>query len=82
MPITQYHLTEHRSITLGLFFKPVSLFALSAQLPYNALGPELAVSAGVGAGLAVLEALPAIADSHLLTGHVGFTTRMIFAFHD
>ena len=65
-----------------LSLKTVSLFALSAHFPDYTLGAELAVGAGVGAGLAVLEAFLAVADSHLLALDIGLTARVISAFHD
>ena len=65
-----------------LSFKTVSLCALSAHFPDYALGAELAVGAGIGAGLAVLEAFLAIADRHLLALDIGLTARVISAFHD
>jgi hypothetical protein len=34
------------------------------------LGPELAVGAGIGTCLAVLEAFPAVADLHLLALYI------------
>lgn len=63
-------------------FKTVSLCALSAHFPDYALGAELAVGAGIGAGLAVLEAFLAIADRHLLALDKGLAARVISAFHD
>jgi hypothetical protein len=62
-------------------FEPIPLRALPAELPDHALGPEGAVSAGVGARLAIFETLLTIADTHLLTGDIGFTIRMISACH-
>jgi hypothetical protein len=62
--------------------KTVSLFALSAHFPDYALGAGLAVGAGVGAGLAVLEAFLAIADRHFLALDIGLTARVISAFHN
>ena len=65
-----------------LSLKTVSLFALSAHFPDYALGAELAVGAGIGAGLAVLEAFLAVADRHLLALDKGSTFWVISAFHD
>jgi hypothetical protein len=69
------------SCALRFSFKPVSLFTFPAKLPDHTLGSELAVSARVGARLAVFKAFPAIADAHLLAGDVGFAIRMISACH-
>jgi len=65
-----------------LSLKTVSLCALSAHFPDYALGAELAVGAGVGTGLAVLEAFLAVADRHLLALDKGLTARVIPACHD
>lgn len=69
------------SSALRFPFEPISFLAFPAELPDHALGPERAVGAGVGARLAVFETLLAIADTHLLTGDIGFTIRMISACH-
>ena len=63
-------------------FKTVSLFAFSAHFPDYALGAGLAIRAGVGAGLAVLEAFLAVADRHLLALDIGLTARVIFTLHE
>jgi len=65
-----------------LSFKTVSLCALSAHFPDYTLGSGLTIRAGVGAGLAGLEAFLAIANRHLLALDIGLTARVISAFHD
>jgi hypothetical protein len=70
-----------RSYPLCFSLKPISLCTFPAKLPDHTLRSELAVSARVGARLAVFETLPAIADAHLLAGDVGFAIRMISACH-
>jgi hypothetical protein len=53
---------------------------LAAQLPNNAAGAELAVYAGVGAGLANIQALLAVAELHLLAINPGLPVRVKTAF--
>jgi hypothetical protein len=57
--------------TPGLLFQTSFFFAPAAEFPDEALGTELAVSAGVGACLTVLQTLPAVPDLHLLAFHIG-----------
>jgi len=57
------------------------LVALLAEFPYQALGPELAISAGIRAGFAVVQAFLAIADFHLLAFGVSVSILMKKAFH-
>jgi hypothetical protein len=45
------------------------------------LGSKLAIGAGVGACLTVIQALLAITYLHFLAFDVGFSIRMIFALH-
>jgi len=55
--------------------------ALFADFPYEALGSELAIPTGICAGLAALQAFPAIADLHFLAFYVSLTISMEKAFH-
>jgi hypothetical protein len=78
-------------LVLNFFaFSPFPLFALiiltplfgflTAQLPDDAAGAELAVEAGVGAGPAGVQALLAVAELHLLAQDAGVPVRMVAAF--
>lgn len=75
-------LTDVPSCAFRFSLKSIAFFALPAELPDHALGPEHAVSAGIGARLAIFQTFLAIADPHLLTGDIGFTIRMISTCHD
>jgi hypothetical protein len=57
------------------------LFALFAQLPDDTLGPELAVTTRVCAGLTVIEAFLTIPDFHLAALYGSIPIRMMTAFH-
>jgi hypothetical protein len=65
----------------GLFLQAVALLTFPAQFPYDALGPELAIGAGVCAGFARVETFPAVTDLHFLAGHGSITVRVKAAFH-
>jgi diadenylate cyclase len=51
---------------------------LSAQFPYHALWPPLTVSAGIGAGLAIVKTVLTVAYSHFHAVDRGFTIRVVF----
>ena len=66
-------------MSLGLLLTPLpGLFA--AEFPNDAAGAELAVEAGVGAGLAVIQALLAVGHLHLLAQDTGVPVRVMAAF--
>jgi hypothetical protein len=73
--------TNYQLAAFCLILKPISFFTFSAQLPNDALGPELAVGTRVGAGFTIIKAFLAITDFHLLTLDIGFTSGMISALH-
>jgi hypothetical protein len=63
----------------SFFFTPLSgLFA--AEFPDDAALAELAVEAGIGAGPAVVQALLAVGDLHLLAEDAGVPVRVMAAF--
>jgi hypothetical protein len=62
--------------TLGLSLQPMPFLAVAAEFPDEALGTEPAIAARVGAGFAVLQALPAVAGLHLLAFHIGIPFGM------
>jgi hypothetical protein len=68
-------------VTFSFLFEPIAFFAPAAQFPDQTLGPKLTIAAGIGTGFAVIQAIPAVADLHLLAGNIGFTIRMILAGH-
>jgi hypothetical protein len=67
---------------LRFFFEAEALFAFSAELPYQTLGPELAISAGVCAGFTVVQAFPAVTDKHLLADNMSIAIRVKPTFHE
>jgi hypothetical protein len=67
--------------TFRFSFQALFFLAPSAQFPDDALGSELAVTAGVGAGLALIQAFLAISDFHLAAFDGGITIGMVKAFH-
>jgi hypothetical protein len=68
------------SISLTLLL--AALFGLfAAELPDNAGSPGLAVDAGVGTGLAGVQALLAVVVLHLVAAVMGLPARMKAAFH-
>ena len=65
----------------GLSLLLTPLFGLfAAEFPDDAAGAEFAVEAGVGAGLAVIQAFLAIADLHFLAEDAGVPVRVMAAF--
>jgi hypothetical protein len=67
--------------SLGLGLEFVAFFTLFAQFPNNALRAKLAVGAWIGAGLAVVQALFAIADHHFLAAYLCLAFRVVAAVH-
>jgi hypothetical protein len=65
----------------GFFFQAIALLALPAKCPYDALLPELAISAGICAGFAVVETFLTVTDLHFLAVHSRITIRVKSAFH-
>ena len=61
--------------------KPVSFNTFPAQFPDNTLRPEFTVSAGVRAGLTVIEAFLTISNIHFIAIYPGFTVWMKLAIH-
>jgi hypothetical protein len=62
-----------------VFLAPLSGL-LVAEFPDDAAGAELAVETGVGAGPAIIQALLAVADLHLLADDAGGPVRVMAAF--
>jgi hypothetical protein len=71
-----------RSLPSGFLFEVVPLFTPAAEFPDQTLRSKPAVAARVGARLAVLKTIPAIADHHLLTLDIGIPFGMVATFHE
>jgi hypothetical protein len=67
---------------LQSFFKAEALVAFLAEFPYEALRPELTISARICAGITVVKAFPAVTYKHLLAGNVSIAIRVVAALHD
>lgn len=65
----------------GCFLQAISLLAFSAQLPYYAPLPELAVCTWIRACLTIIQTFLAIANFHLLTDHSGLSIRVVTTLH-
>ena len=69
------------SSILALFLEFVAAGGAFAEFPDDALSAELAVSAGVGAGFAVIQAFLAVADAHFGALHPGLAVGVVTALH-
>jgi hypothetical protein len=67
---------------LRAFFEAEALVAFLAELPYEALCPELTIPARVCAGFTVVKAFPAVTYKHLLAGNVSIAIRVVPAVHE
>jgi hypothetical protein len=66
-------------MSLNLLLTPLPGF-FAAEFPDDAAGAEFAVEAGVGAGLAVVQALLTVGDLHFLAEDTGVPVRVMAAF--
>jgi hypothetical protein len=71
-----------KGISFGFRLQLIPAGAFAAIFPDNAGGAKLAITAGVGAGHTILQALQAVADFQFTAFNRGFPIGMKTAFHE